>query len=415
MKKGLNQCLVGLGMLVLCTHMASAQWVPTNLPPEDVEALLVNNGNVFAGMNGGAGLLGGVSLSADNGATWTSVNSGLDSSDAFSFLSIIGGKLFAGNLGGVFISANNGTSWDSINYPFKLPLCITTNGNDIFVGTYGNGIFMSADNGTSWKAVDSGLNGLLSEVVWSFTVSGGNIFAGTMSGIFRSANNGTNWVPVDSGLTGTNVHAMAANGSTVFAGTSDAGLYISTNNGTKWTRVKTGLTNDTVTCFAASGGNIFAGTSSGGIFLSTNNGTSWTAVNTGLTDLSITSLAVSDSFLFSGHNNFVTGSGVWRRPISQMAGVINPEWRQGISNQNARGFNIMVGRNCITVSLRDASDNTARTVELFTPAGRRIYSAPQIARSGVLNIPVSGLSKGMYLISVTGVSQTLSSSFVLTK
>ncbi len=417
MKKGLNRCLISLGILVACAQLAGAQWVATGLPPEDVEGLAVNGGNVFAGMNGMPGMLGGVALSADNGASWTSVNSGLDSSDAFSFLAIIGGKIFEGNLGGVFVSANNGTSWDSVKYAFSLPQCIASSGGSIFVGTYGNGIFKSADNGTNWTAADSGLKGITSSVVWSFAVSGSTIFAGTMSGVFRSANSGATWVAVDSGLTGTNVRAMAASGGTVFAATRDAGLFLSTNNGAKWTAANTGLTKDTVNCFAVIGGGIiFAGTLSNGVFLSTNNGASWAAVNSGLTDLFVSSLAVKDSIIFAGTTNFMgAGSGVWRRPIAQMAGVINPESRPGTRGQYTRGFDIKVSRSSISVSLQEGLDIAARNVELYTSAGKRIYSALWNTRNGILTIPVSGLANGMYFISVTGSSYIRPSSFILTK
>jgi hypothetical protein len=78
--------------------------------------------------------------------------------------------------------------------------------------------------------------------------------------------------------------------------------------------------------FAVSGKYIFAGTWSG-IFLSTNNGVNWTKINSGfppLTVLAPYSLAVSDSTIFCGTYE----NGVWRRPISEIVGINNPESQQ---------------------------------------------------------------------------------------
>jgi hypothetical protein len=64
---------------------------------------------------------------------------------------------------------------------------------------------------------------------------------------------------------------------------------------------------------AVSGKNLFAG-SSGGVFRSTNNGTSWTAASTGFANTTVHALAVSGTNLFTA----ICGSGVLRRPLSQM-------------------------------------------------------------------------------------------------
>ncbi|MGC8654760.1 MAG: T9SS type A sorting domain-containing protein, partial [Candidatus Kryptoniota bacterium] len=51
---------------------------------------------------------------------------------------------------------------------------------------------------------------------------------------------------------------------------------------------------------------------------STNNGTSWTAVNNGLTNTNVFALAISGTNIFAG----TYGSGVWRRPLSEMISSI---------------------------------------------------------------------------------------------
>ena len=71
-----------------------------------------------------------------------------------------------------------------------------------------------------------------------------------------------------------------------------------------------------VFAFAFSGTNLFAGTRLG-IFHSANNGSNWVEVSSGLTNTYINVLAVSGMNLFAG----TWGSGVWKRPISEMVSV----------------------------------------------------------------------------------------------
>jgi Secretion system C-terminal sorting domain len=160
-----------------------------------------------------------------------------------------------------------------------------------------------------------------------------------------------------------------------------------------------------------SGNNIFAGTYGDGVFLSTNNGVSWTNISKGLGQQSVYSLTVSGGNIFAGTN----GRGVWRRPLSEILGVINPNLHQGISKLYASGFKINISKNDIAVLLPETLNNGAITVELVNFAGRKIYSATHQAYDGILSIPVSGLSTGTYLMSITGMNTTVSSSFVVTK
>ena len=78
------------------------------------------------------------------------------------------------------------------------------------------------------------------------------------------------------------------------------------------------------------------------------------------------------------------------------------------------GFRINITRTNIFVSL-PTPPNVPITIELSNIAGRKIYSATHQACNGNLNIPVSGLSTGTYLMSITGGNIAKSSSFVVTK
>ena len=85
-------------------------------------------------------------------------------------------------------------------------------------------------------------NGPYGGIVFSFAVSGTNLFAGTWSGVFLSTNNGTSWTAVNTGLTNTDVHALAVSRHESLCRDCSGGVFLSTNNGTSWTAVNTGLT-----------------------------------------------------------------------------------------------------------------------------------------------------------------------------
>ncbi|HMD69146.1 MAG TPA: T9SS type A sorting domain-containing protein, partial [Chitinivibrionales bacterium] len=184
--------------------------------------------------------------------------------------------------------------------------------------------------------------------------------------------------------------------------------------GTSWAAVNSGLTNTNIAVqsLAVSGSNIFAATFYSGVFLSTNNGTSWNAVNTGLpANTGVYSLAVSGSNIFAG----TWGGGVWYRPLSEMTEVINPNPQQKISKPFTGEFKINHNKTNLSALLPTALTNSTITVGLFNVAGKEIYSVKHQTHNGILNIPISGLPAGRYLISITGRNTTLSSSIVLTR
>ncbi len=314
----------GLVFLFLLSSPSSAQWLQTNGPyGGQVNALAVSGSNIFAAAYGA-----GVFSSADNGTSWTGVNTGL-SNKYVNALAVSGTNLFAGTNGGVFLSTDNGTSWTgaSTGLTNTSVHSLAASASNLFAGTTG-GVFLSTNNGASWTGVNTGLT---NNYVNALAVSGTNLFAGTNGGVFLSTDNGTSWTGASTGLTNTSVHSLAASASNLFAGTT-GGVFLSTNNGTSWTGVNTGLTSISVYALAtipngASDTNVFAGTNGGGVFLSTNNGTSWTGVNAGLTNPYVISFAVSGTNVFAGTN----GGGVF---LSASNGTSWTKVNAGLTSNN---------------------------------------------------------------------------------
>jgi photosystem II stability/assembly factor-like uncharacterized protein/transposase-like protein len=318
----------GAGVFLSTNNGTSWTAVNSGLSNGFVQALAVSStGGIFAGTSGG-----GVLLSTNNGASWNPVNTGLMHSYASVIsLAISGPNLFAAtNKSGVFLSADAGANWTPVNMglPITLVNSFAVSGPNLFAAT-GGGVFLSTNNGTSWSAV---ISGMTNTDVSSLVISASNLFAATGSGIFLSTNNGTSWNPANTGLPNRRINSLAVSGTNLLAGTNFAGtnvptLFLSTNNGANWAPDSIKYTVGTYTStvftdinsFAVNGPNLFVATGSG-VFLSTNNGTSWNPVNTGLAaNISISSLAFSETGLFAG-----TGSGIWRRPLSEMIPVPVP-------------------------------------------------------------------------------------------
>src|SRR5262245_50202573 len=112
------------------------------------------------------------------------------------------------------------------------------------------------------------------------------------------------WVEKNNGVYGGGVHRLAANSSTLFAGTTYGGVLRSTDNGTNWTPANDNITFSglsgikQVRSIVVDGGDVFVSTDSG-IFSSSDNGINWMPANSGLTTTNIGTLAVSNKNLFA--------------------------------------------------------------------------------------------------------------------
>jgi hypothetical protein len=238
-------------------------WTP-QMGSGEVSALCSKGMTLFAGTNLG------VSRSTNNGETWTAENTGLPEYPLVTSLAVSDTSLFAGTEdSGVYRTTNNGTNWtpvisglayDSLQNHYPSVVALAVSSTSLLAGLReGYGVYLSTNNGTSWTAA-----GLTNTFVNALAVSPNgagdtNLFVGTWGdGVFRSTDNGTSWTAVRSGMADSNVFSFAVSGMNLFAGTSN-GVYYSSNGGTTWASVNTGLMYH-VGGLAVHGTNLFAGT-----------------------------------------------------------------------------------------------------------------------------------------------------------
>ena len=242
-----------------------------------VQALAINPAlttNLFAGTNGG-----GIFRSADGGANWTAINSGL----------------------GTFLNVQ------------AVAVDPTTNPVTVYAGTNGGGLFRSIDGGSTWLPASVGLPANSNVQALAIDLSQGSIVgsptppvyvgtnAPTVGGVFRSPDRGQSWGNFSTGLGNLNVLTLLTDTlGNVYAGTNGApGVSKSPGAavGGNWSTFNTGLTNTVVNALVieAGGANIYAGTA-GGVFTSPTNAVNWVAFNTNLAGPPVVlSLAVDNS------------------------------------------------------------------------------------------------------------------------
>ncbi|MGE5314329.1 MAG: fibronectin type III domain-containing protein [Acidobacteriota bacterium] len=189
-----------------------------------------------------------------------------------------------------WIKASNG-----LTAPFVHTLI--SSGHTLYAGSYT--CFSSTNQGQSWNALNAGL---VNVDVYALAVNGSSIYAGTSQGVYVSTNNGQSWARKVTGLTNTVVKALLVNSGKIFVGTETGGIFLSTNNGDSWIPLQStsvSYAQRMIKGFAVSGITIFACTA-GGVLRSSNGTGTWTTANTGLPAVEPTSLVVSESILCTG-------------------------------------------------------------------------------------------------------------------
>ena len=218
----------------------------------------------------------GVYRSFDNGTSWGSCNSGLNSD-------VLGiychnGKVFATVLGqGVMVSSDNGNSWASANLN-KQAKGYAHLGDTLYAACIGQGVYVSYNNGVTWQDFNSNL---ASKNLWCMDARDGYIFVGDTDGhIYRGNADGSGWIRTNTPSFLASVGNIGISNGRILAATHGSDMFY-TDNGSTWTQ-SSNIGTVEIRGMLVEGNNVFIGTDMLGSFLSTDRGASFNSAGSGL-------------------------------------------------------------------------------------------------------------------------------------
>jgi len=285
---------------------------------------IVKNDSCIAAVN-----FANVSISKDNGDTWSTSTTTFTSGVFYSVINVNNSFFFSAQSSnpsisgrGNFISSDNGNSWNYLsNLPnYGDPYLLSNNGNKIIAYT-DNHIYLSVDSGLTWSDISPSSQLIPCGAINSAIFNGNDIYLVDCGNarLYKSIDLGTTWQLTNNGLPNAEIYLLGKSEGILFAAT-ELNLYKSTDEGLTWQYCSSGLPNydgylwTTITDFATDENhNIFMCTVNK-VYASSDFGNSWINISAGLPYLPGTwggSLLVKDSTLFFGTNKL----GIWKRNI----------------------------------------------------------------------------------------------------
>jgi photosystem II stability/assembly factor-like uncharacterized protein len=346
---------------------------------------------------------GGLYKSINNGNSWSRI--GFQGQGIWSMV-IKADSLFALHYyDGLYYSTDLGDTWkvkDTNSFPKDAGLrSLVINGNNWAIATVTSGVIISTDSGNSWQIKNESL---AEGAIYSISLSGNNIFAGSGGGkgIYLSTNLGDSWV--EKGLSGLYVYSIEISGNYIFAGTNN-GFYSSSDFGETWVlKFKDNISTSTLV-FELYDGNLIIGVSGNNaenkVFVSTDMGESWFENDTTIAGsdtpfrnpgYSVQDFAVSGEYIYAVVS---PGSLIFKAKLSNLipTDVRDEESEIGtiLFPNPATDF--------ITIQFKPSEGSDIR---IFDMLGERTFNpTPALAasREGV-RIDVSFLAPGMYFIKI---------------
>ncbi|MBT8399223.1 MAG: T9SS type A sorting domain-containing protein [Rhodothermia bacterium] len=271
-------------------------WTLQTLPgnPVVVDVAVSGNGTFFAlANNWSSGTEGEVFRSTDNGLTWTSLDPTPGQNGWVQDIAIndAGDIFVTSDIVGISVSSDNGDSWTpagSGGFSFPARIAIAAN-QDLLVTAEPDGIYRSSDMGATWSPSFVGFVDTSVETIAN--TSDGTFFVSANSRLYRSATGTGPWVRIDTiPLESSRALAIASNDD-IYVGEFFGGdVYKSSDGGNSWMPVAIPLFSDwegASGIWSVEGGEVFiAGRTRPQSDLvlarSTNNGTTWSNVTPAL-------------------------------------------------------------------------------------------------------------------------------------
>ena len=285
------------------------------------------------------GYQGGVSRSADQGATFQTFSQGLGTGRMIELAS--GASVYARLVDGLYRSADSGRSWAKVLPGDDASQGLSVRGMEVFAA-YGSRLYHSLDDGKTWTWVENSGPGFAGENThlaitsaglflqcgdgslwtstdlgkdWSRTAPalgeypafsmhaiGDRICVALDTGIVVSADFGRTWKDPDSALPPFEITATLVNGNDIYA--AGHGVYRSSDGGKTWSAMTAGLeANPYVTALAKSGDTLYAGVYQAGLFISVGGGPWKPSKPSGQGPINITALYAEPDRILAGNRD----------------------------------------------------------------------------------------------------------------
>ncbi|MCL4538601.1 MAG: hypothetical protein M1378_03220, partial [Bacteroidetes bacterium] len=268
--------------------------------------IIDSSGGLYAG-----DAFSGLYKSTNLGTSWSKTSlAGSAASAAF----LKDGRFCVGGLGAVSISTDNGDTWTAHRVTYEnvnvLSLAEDSIGN-LYAGLqaiypkrtppYGGGVYISSDGGETWRLL--GLE--LSSIVSILVNESGKVFASAQYGIYIASQADTAWAETNFGIPRCNIWSLSLAPDKKVSAATDNGVYTYDDNSVYWNEVGSGLSSISVRaiCYLKDG-TTFIGSSRDGVFCLIDQGQSWAQV--GIAEASVNSLAVDrEGELYAGTDDAI--------------------------------------------------------------------------------------------------------------
>lgn len=352
----------------------------------------------------------GVHMSLDSGLTWNNIYPGITTGGVYS-ITMKKDTLYAEfsgcGIGGVRYTANDGLTWtriDTISFSLPNTYEISSNNSTVFVAGYDN-ISQTSDNGATWQVYPSpnpsmhiftvdATDSLVCAVGWN----------GIVKNIFVSQDNGTTW-NTHNHYAGVASWGLRINNNNIFMGTIH-GLHRSSDFGNTWTNL--GLLGENLIAlrffgqygFIASANNTYPDSY---VHFSSDGGNTWTMQSTGLpNDPEILDFAIFDSTVIAGG----WGTGIWSTDISAIA--------SGTLESKNQEFNIFPNpaHENVAITFPEGMKKESTTIKILNLSGVCIMNT-HFENNLLAKLDISNIAQGVYFVSITDGMKSVTSKLLV--
>lgn len=384
--------LLTLAIVALSIFYCKAQvWQAVNSMNNITYGLQVRNDTVIAS---GMGIL---SISFDDGNTWTSKIAGLPVNPLVRDVLWVNNKLFATILyQGIWVSNNLGQSWqlfDGTTVPSNGPTEMGTDGTSLFIADVNGFLWKTPLNSANLTKVLT-VNGQVTDIAID---ASGKIYVSTaLNGVYTSSDHGATFTQISNGLPQisptlyTEVQTIATNGAgDIYAAVNNKGVFKYNTSNTTWQAKNNGIdeiADNIGTAYRgllAVGNNVLLGTANGNVYVSTNKAESFT-------NISANEFVPTYKVALSSDRIFVSGNSVRYRPIGGLLGTTAA--KEALRNQAVKFYPNPV-HDRLEVKMNNFNDDAE--IDIVDYLGRTVM-IKEINSLGEFSLDVSSLASGLY-------------------